>query len=405
MGEKPRKNKHLTSEERNEIESCLAKRMTFKAIGRLIGKDPTTISYEVKHHRAENKNGFAKVEGTCPALLKAPFVCNGCPKRHNAGCQYTRFLYHGTRAHGEYRTLLTEAREGIPLNKEEFYTADRILSDGLRDGQHLYHILQSHPEIHESKSTVYRHLHKGYLSASLMDLPRAVKNKPREKKAVTYVPKGVKVGRSFAEFEALIQQDQIESYTELDTVIGRIGGKVILTIHFTAANFMCGLLLDDKTAASASEKFVALKNKLRSAGFHIPAIMPLLLTDNGGEFSDVFSFENDPDGNKECAVYFCDPMKSCQKPQIEKNHTLFRDIVPKGSSFDDFTQKTVNLIFSHVNSIKRNLFHGKSAYDMFAFLFSEDLARALGIQRIEDKDVRQSPKLLAEIADLRKNLE
>ena len=219
------------------------------------------------------------------------------------------------------------------------------------------------------------------------------------------MPKGVKVGRSFAEFEALIQQDQIESYTELDTVIGRIGGKVILTIHFTAANFMCGLLLDDKTAASASEKFVALKNKLRSAGFHIPAIMPLLLTDNGGEFSDVFSFENDPDGNKECSVYFCDPMKSCQKPQIEKNHTLFRDIVPKGSSFDDFTQKTVNLIFSHVNSVKRNLFHGKSAYDMFVFLFSEDLAHALGIQRIPDKEVRQSPKLLSGIVDLKKNLE
>ena len=98
-------------------------------------------------------------------------------------------------------------------------------------------------------------------------------------------------------------------------------------------------------------------------------------------------------------------MKSCQKPQIEKNHTLFRDIVPKGSSFDDFSQETVNLIFSHVNSVKRNLFHGKSAYDMFAFLFSEELAHALGIQRIPDKDVRQSPKLLRGIADLNKNLE
>ena len=42
---------------------------------------------------------------------------------------------------------------------------------------------------------------------------------------------------------------------------------------------------------------------------------------------------------------------------------------------------------------------------MFVFLFSEDLAHALGIQRIPDKEVRQSPKLLLGIADLKKNLE
>lgn len=405
MGEKTRKNKHLTNEERTEIESCLSKRMTFKDIGRYIGKDATTISYEVKHHRMEHKSGFTKIDGTCPLLLKAPFVCNGCSKRQTAGCQYTRFLYHGSRAHKEYLALLTEAREGIPLNKEEFYEADRIISAGVKNGQHLYHILQSNPEIHESKSTVYRHLHKGYLSVSLVELPRAVKFKPRMSKAPEYVPKGVKIGRSFADFEERIQQDQIESFSEMDTVIGRIGGKVIMTIHFTAVDFMCGLLLDDKTSASASEKFTALKNKLRSSGFDPAAIFPILLTDNGSEFSDVFSFENNPNGDKECSVYFCDPMKSCQKPQIEKNHTLFRDIVPKGSSFDDFSQDTVNLIFSHVNSVKRNLFHGKSAYDMFTFLFSEDLAYALGIQRIPDMEVRQSPKLLSGIADLKKNLE
>ena len=52
--ENPNKNKHLTGEQRKEVEECLAKRMTFKAIGRFLEKDPTTISYEVKHHRTEH---------------------------------------------------------------------------------------------------------------------------------------------------------------------------------------------------------------------------------------------------------------------------------------------------------------------------------------------------------------
>ena len=72
-----KKNKHLTLEDRQMIEDCLQKQMSFKAIGKLICKDPTTISYEVKRHRVEHRNGNTAIEDPCPHLLKAPFVCNG----------------------------------------------------------------------------------------------------------------------------------------------------------------------------------------------------------------------------------------------------------------------------------------------------------------------------------------
>ena len=81
--ENPKKNKHLLLEDRKEIEECLEKRMTYKAIGKLIQKDPTTVSYEVKHHRSEHRNSFVSEEGTCPHLLKAPFVCNGEPVKES----------------------------------------------------------------------------------------------------------------------------------------------------------------------------------------------------------------------------------------------------------------------------------------------------------------------------------
>ena len=45
-----RKNKHLTPGDRQEIMECLDKGMTFKAIGKRVGKDQTTISKEVKKH-------------------------------------------------------------------------------------------------------------------------------------------------------------------------------------------------------------------------------------------------------------------------------------------------------------------------------------------------------------------
>ncbi len=94
------------------------------------------------------------------------------------------------------------------------------------------------------------------------------------------------------------------------------------------------------------------------------------------------------------SVFFCDPNAPYQKPHVENNHTLFRDIVPGGTSFDNFTQETVNLIFSHVNGVLHKSFNGKSAYEMFCFAYSDALAQALGISFIEPRKVIQSPQLL-----------
>ena len=65
---------------------------------------------------------------------------------------------------------------------------------------------------------------------------------------------------------------------------------------------------------------------------------------------------------------FCDPNRSDQKGRIEKNHTLIRDILPKGTSFDNLTQEDINLVCSHVNSVKRAALNGKSAYELLPLL-------------------------------------
>ena len=52
-----------------------------------------------------------------------------------------------------------------------------------------------------------------------------------------------------------------------------------------------------------------LKRKLQKYGFRFGEFFPAILTDNGGEFSNVFAFENDLDGNRETRLFFCDPNK------------------------------------------------------------------------------------------------
>ena len=385
--------KHLTPEERHEIQMCLDCGMTFKAIANRIGKDPTTVSKEVKKHLQTKPvaSNRSQPTETCPKLLRAPFVCNPCQKKPYS-CAYQKQFYYAPPAQAAYKTLLSEAREGIPLNKEVFYRNAEIIQTGLKKGQHLYHILQTHP-LDVAQSTIYRHVKRGYV-ASPIDLPRMVKFKPRRKKYTIPIPKKLKIGRTFSDFQAYLSESDLSAWVKMDTVIGAEGGKVLMTFTFTSCNFMFGMLLENKTAAETAGKIRTLKARLSAAGVSFGSVFPVLLTDNGGEFADVFAFENDVCENRETRLFFCDPMQSSQKPQVEKNHTLLRDIVPKGSSFDRFTQDTANLIFSHINGVKRQSLHGKSAYEVFTFLYSEHLASLLGISCIPPEHVNQSPRLL-----------
>jgi len=388
-----KKNKHMTLDDRIEIQECLSKGMTFKDIAKRIGKNQTTVSREVKLHQKTHINNFVRTDEVCPKLLKAPFVCNNCEKRSRSNCPYRRQIYEAKFAQASYENVLSDSRTGIALNKESFYETERIVSAAVSCGQHIYHAIVTN-KLPTSTASVYRYIKNGYYSVKPIDLPRAVKFKERKSSNSEHIPSCMKKGRTFDEYLTFVEDNPNVPITQLDTVIGRIGGKTIMTLHFVQYNFMIGLLLEDKSSAQAAEKIQNLKKTLNQAGFRFGDIIPVILTDNGGEFSKVPAFENDLNGIQESLLFFCDPATPNEKPHIEKNHTLFRDIVPSGTSFDNFTQDTVNLIFSHVNAVKRKQFNGKSAYDMFTFSYSAELALALGISFVAPQDVVQSPKLL-----------
>ncbi|WP_173234213.1 IS30 family transposase [Streptococcus sp. 544] len=382
------KHKHLTLSDRNDIQLGLERSETFKAIGQSILKDPTTVSKEVKRNRQVRESTCHNLP--CPLLDKAPFVCNGCPKRRQ-NCGYKKIFYLAKQAQKQYEQTLGEAREGTPLNSKTFWDMDKVISDGVKKGQHIYHILKTH-NLDVSSSTVYRHIRKGYLSIAPIDLARAVKFKERRKSKLPSIPKEAKKGRSYEDFQNYLALNQLDSWLEMDTVLGRMGGKVLLTFNLSFCNFIFARLLDNKTALEVTKHLYDIKNTLHQAAKDFFQLFPVILTDNGGEFARVDDIEMDVRG--ESKLFFCDPNRSDQKGRIEKNHTLIRDILPKGTSFDNLTQEDINLVCSHVNSVKRAALNGKSAYELFAFTYGEEIPKLLGISKIPAEDVCQSSTLL-----------
>lgn len=85
------KQKHLTLDSRIMIETKLNEGQGFKAIGRFLNKDCTTISKEVKNHISFEKSGaYGKSFNDCLLAFQrkcsAQKVCPGCASRNNRPC-------------------------------------------------------------------------------------------------------------------------------------------------------------------------------------------------------------------------------------------------------------------------------------------------------------------------------
>ena len=90
-------------------------------------------------------------------------------------------------------------------------------------------------------------------------------------------------------------------------------------------------------------------------------IFPVILTDNGGEFARVDDIEMDVRG--ESKLFFRPKsFHSDQKGRIEKNHTLIRDILPKGTSFDNLTQDDINLVLFACQQRQTGVFQRKIGF-------------------------------------------
>lgn len=100
---------------------------------------------------------------------------------------FSRVIYLATYAQNCYEDTLISSREGIDLSPDELQSLDEIVSPLLLKGQSVDHIYQNHSdEIPCSRSTLYRFIDNGILSAKNIDLPRKVKYKKRKNRYVKY---------------------------------------------------------------------------------------------------------------------------------------------------------------------------------------------------------------------------
>lgn len=96
--------------------------------------------------------------------------------------------------------------------------------------------------------TLYNYVDKCLLTARNLDMPRKVRLETRYKhKACRASDMRLSKGRTYEYFRGFMENKPDVSVREMETVIGRPGGKALLTLIFCSCNLMFAILLERAT--------------------------------------------------------------------------------------------------------------------------------------------------------------
>ena len=343
------------------------------------------------------------VERTCERLDVPSRVCNGCGDFKS--CPMMKRLYVAEGAQANRESLLHDSRSGVHPDAEALERMNAVLSPCIMRGQSVRNVVANNKDVFGTvkERTVYDYIAGGLFDAKRGDLPEACRRRARKKRKETKTDAKCRVGRNYRMFLEYCRVNDIAEWTELDTVIGRVGGKVLFTM-ILPGGLMLMFLRDRKSSQTCTRIFNTLWELAGPELFR--RLFSVILTDNGAEFSDPDMIENwrpDPEHNptrlawRGIRLFYCDAYCSSQKPHVEREHREERRILLHGVSFDTLTQDDVNLVASHVASYTRGVLDGKTPYDVFTEKFGEPgrkLLDALGIVKIPANEVTLDPILL-----------
>ena len=425
----PKHYAHITFEARVAIENFVIEGRTLAYMARELDVDATSVSRELKRNRRYDGHGGSPTsknkcahretcklrricdpdckkrcatcaqqcrEGGCPEYEeewcrrthRAPFVCNGCPKRHK--CPLERYTYSAKVAQAKADSRLVETREGLDMTGREMAFLAKEVKAGLELGQSVHHIFASRDDLPCSERSFYRHVENEDIDVRKMDLRKKVKYKKRNKKKADRHEKEFYAGREYSDYAALPEERRAKT-VQMDCVEGAEGDEqALLTLHFVTLRFQIYVLLKKKDSAHVVAALDWLEKLCGKRSFR--KLFGLILADRGSEFDDIAGIE----GDGRCSIYYTDPQRPDQKGGCEKNHVELRKIIPKGTSIDGLGLDSwlVAGICSHANSSMRLSIGDASPMALAKAALPAPLLEGLGLELVPPDEVETRPELI-----------
>ena len=328
----------------------------------------------------------------CPKLEKSPHVCNGCTTKN--GCRYVKMFYKAREAHDSYKETLSNSRTGLHYTEHELLILNERLCPLIISSKSVYHAVTTINNVFEllfNKDTIYKQIERKQLPIKPSDLPRTRRKNKTENKDKNY--KRDIQGHTYEDYKKYKDKNPSAIEMQMDTVEGikENNAPVLLTLEIVEINFLFIFKIDSQTIDEVTKKLFYFKDIIGEDTFN--KIMKILLTDNGKEFINV---EKIMEVSSKINVFYCHPYSSYEKGSIENNHEFIRRVIPKGISLKPYTQKELNLLCSHINSLYRESLNGKCPFNLIEKFIPIEKINELGLSKINPLEIQLIPELLGE---------
>lgn len=329
---------HLTLADRGMIQAFRSEHHSLRYIARKIGCSPSTILNELRRGTPK-KNG---TKGRNPVYTAVRG--QQAYEKHRANSHR-----HCLIDDGSCNDFLLWAAEKI-RSKEDKWSIDVCVGRARRE--------KKFPASHiPCTKTMYNMLKKGKLPITLTDVPLVLKRKASHPSP----KKGKRIrGRSIDERPPIVNQKTEIGHWEVDTVVGKKEGRE--AVAFTALEKVTRNYIAIRIPSRSCEGVASAIRYLQNVyGEHFAEIFKSMTADNGPEFAELANLEEQI-GTK---VYFAHPYQSWERGQNERCNALLRSYVPKGTSFESFSDEDVLHMADCINARPRKILGYRTAEELF----------------------------------------
>lgn len=334
---KKRNFKHLTWENRLQIEALFKVGLNARQIANEIGCSFKTIYNELKrgeYIHTETKTSFWYGKKYRHIKAYSPNKAQDLYDLNMSG--------HGT-----------ELKIGKDI-KFANYIESRILDDGLTPLAVLGEIKKKELVFDTCicVQTLYNYIRNDvFFRLSMEDLPYAKKKKRKnERLTVKKLPRGTSIEKR----PSYVYDRKEFGHWEMDCIESCKKKKAtLLCLSERLSRREIIFKLPNKKSDSVIKCINLLERKY---GKLFPKIFKSITVDNGSEFSDYASIEHSIYGNKKrTTVYYCHPYCSCERGTNERMNREIRRKFPKGTDFSNVSSEQVANVEQWLNSYPRGV--------------------------------------------------
>lgn len=322
--------KHLTPIQRGQIQALLEQKVAKTHIAKQLGIARSTLYYEIKRGTAEQVNQYGKT-------YYRYFADTG------------QLVYEQRRKHSRHPFKFALVQPFLQYVTEQIKThhlsPDAARGRAVRD-KRFPHVV--------STKTLYNYINLQLIPVKNIDLPLRVRLRISRRRARRHRRL---TGSSIEQRPEPINSRKEFGHWEIDTIVNaRNQGPVLLVLDERMTRKRHMVKIENKTAAAVKQ---GLQQILAQYPDTKQSVFKSITSDNGSEFAQLT--EHFPS----IRFYYAHPYSSFERGTNEKQNSLVRRFIPKGSDLAKVSSKTIAMIEHWINELPRKIFAYEDAESKF----------------------------------------